>query len=201
VETIDEGLLVLGEDSHSLFKRAFTEQLKTYPKAIAKPFGVIHCRRGGSDMTSAFTINHLSWTPQTGWSENGLSIPLKSQVVGSFGSGKAKFKYWSDKFQSSDTGGTSRAVFQAFCKTLQEAKDPLIGGPPQLASLVRVGNGKQQGVVWNGEAWLAGLRLNKGDFSASIEFRDALFQRCDPASLTLIEGAQQQPLPTQVSSS
>ena len=198
VEAIAEGLLVLGEDSHSLFKRAFHEQLRAYPSAMAKPFGVLHCRRSESNIASTFAINHLSWQPNTGWSDTLLPIPVTSEVVDAFGSGKAAFNYWSARFSKSDIGSTSRAVFQAFCKTLEEGEDPLVGGAPQLASLIRIGNGRQQGVVWNGEAWLAGLRLARGDFRPSIEFMDAQFQRCDPASLALLQGAQPQPHPTQI---
>jgi hypothetical protein len=198
VEAIDEGLLTEEEDSQALFERAFKEQFDTYPMGQANEFGVLHCRREGTSIGSSFSITQIGWRPRSGWISKSLELPTKSGIVGSFGSGKACFDSWSHQFTKSDVGGTSRAVFQAFCKMLEEGEDRFVGGAPQLVSLVRVGNGQQQGIVWNGEAWLAGLRLKKGDFRPTIEFRDALFQRCDPTRLGLLEGAQKQPLPTQV---
>ena len=198
VEATDEELLLLGEDSQSLFERAFKEQLKTYPSTQARGFGVIHCRREGMSVASQFHIRHLSWMPNRGWLSEELEAPQMSGVVGCFGSGKEQFDEWLSKFSGSDVGGTSRAVFQAFCKSLEENENPQVGGAPQLVSLYRAKNGQQHGIVWEGEAWLAGLRLTKGDSDPSIEFRDSLFERCDPKTLCRFFGAQPQPLPTQI---
>lgn len=197
VEAVDENVLPIQEDGQALFERAFKEQLRGYPQTFARPFGVVHCQREGSSINSRFSIKHVGWSAKQGWSSTQLPLPAESGVVDSFGSGKKNFKLWSSRFSKSEVGGTSRAVFQAFCTMLEEGKDPLVGGAPQLVSLFREGQGRPHGIVWNGDAWMGGLRLGKGDFRTAIEFRDACFQRCNSNSLTLLADAQPQPLPKQ----
>ena len=198
IEAVDEELLVLNEDSQSLFERAFREQLQAYPRKQIREFGVLHCRRGGEKRATKFGIRHLRWGGGSGWKSNNRTQPNHSEVVGCFGSGSGEFKQWASRFTKSEVGGTSRAVFQAFCRMLEEGKDPLVGGAPQIASLIRVGNGRQHGVVWKGSAWLGGLRLSKGNFQPSIEFFNERFERCNPKTLNRLLDAQSQPLPSPI---
>jgi hypothetical protein len=193
IDAIDENQMSADPRSQTDFEWAFRHQLADYPLQKIGAFGVVHCRRIGCGVGSSFQIRHLSWDPTGQWKEETLELPPMSGLVGKFGSGATKFSHWSNKFKKSDVGGTSRAVFQAFCTMLHEGSDPNTGGAPQLVSLFRIGNGKLHGIVWNSDVWLAGLRLSNA--TLSVEVLNSQFERCDPITMKRLDDAQPQPFP------
>jgi len=198
IEMIDEGIAQTSGDIHQRFVDFFETQMESYPEQEARGFSIIHCHRDNTGIRSVMRAWKLSWSLGDGWVDQEIKVPQQSGAITSLGSGRPFFKNWNHKFQASDVGGTSRAIFQAFCKMLQQNDDPLCGGAPQLVSLIRIGNGRQHGIVWNGEAWLAGMKIASSDCSSGFEFFDELMERVDPQTLKLKDGAQRQPLPSQV---
>lgn len=202
IEALDEGFIESTEENHSIFESIFKKQFDSYPSAYESVFGVIHCRRTGTSVCSEYHVTHIKYKPGSGWTNDSLPLPKKSGIVGCYGSGKGHFKADLGKFTNSDVKGTSRAVFQAFCRMLEKGDAPFVGGAPQLVSLYRGGNGKQHGIVWDNEIWLAGMKLAPCDLisTKSLELFNSLFERCDPETLERIETAQPQPLPGQLTS-
>lgn len=91
-----------------------------------------------------------------------------------------------------DSGGTSRALFSAFCDGIG-ATDPLSGGAPQLAGLYRTGVGNTFAVEWNGDVYVQGLP----NTNAQVCF-NRLFERCDPTSGIRLNTAQKH-MPSRIS--
>lgn len=198
IEMIDEGFVSDGGDIHQRFVDFFEAQMAIYPKQEAKSFSIVHCHRDGYGMSTVMRAWELSWSQGGEWSDVEIKIPDQSGEVISRGSGRKWFKIWNSKFQASDIKGTSRSIFQAFCKMLQSNSDPFCGGAPQLVSLIRVGNGKQHGIAWYGEAWLAGMKIDSPNYSSKTEYFNELMERVDPRSLTIKSEAQRQPLPSDI---
>ena len=93
--------------------------MQGYPKSEAKGFSIVHCNRDGAGIRSVMGAGELSWSPGVGWIDEEIEIPERSGAITSLGSGGKRFEDWNFKFQASDVPGTSRSIFQAFCKMLQ----------------------------------------------------------------------------------
>lgn len=193
IEAIDEGIIAYRGDTW--LQDTLSQQLDRLPAPHRRAFSIVHCSRSGESMESEFSMNHLQWKPDTGWESEVLKSQEKSALLGCYGGGRTNYLKWHARFDKSDVGRTSRAIFQAFTSMLREEGDPQVGGAPQLASLFRIGNGRQHGVIWEGQASVAGLRLTQHAINTKIVFRDHLFQLCDPMTMTILDGAQRQPLP------
>jgi hypothetical protein len=193
IDAIDQGHISDTADRQNAFERIFKDQLASYPLNEIGTFGVVHCHRNGKGTRSEFQIRHLHWTHAEGWQSETLPLPKTSDLVEVFGSGRSQFKHWLNKFERSDVGGTSRSLFQAFCKMLEDGVDPQVGGAPQLVSLIRIENGKQHGIAWNSHVWLAGLKLD--EVNPAVEVYNSLFERCNPVTLQRLGDAQAQPIP------
>src|SRR5690606_38972360 len=74
-------------------------------------------------------------------------MPPVSSVLRTHGTGAESVNHWVARWQSSDQGGTSRAVFSAFCDSLRSKQDARSGGEPQLVGLYRQKNARVFGVV------------------------------------------------------
>ncbi len=123
-------------------------------------------------------------------------MPTGTDVVFASGTGKAPANKSRLAWKASEIGGTSRAVYGAFCDSLAGQGDPLSGGPPQLASLYQRGQGRTVGVVHEGQRFLHGLPLDAVAGPGVLEWRDRTFQRVDGQTLQLLKGAQKQPRPS-----
>jgi hypothetical protein len=171
------------------------EHFETYPEKCRLDFSILHCHREEKGMTSVFFAWMISWNRKTGWTSKQIDAPKESGLVISLGSGAKSVDYWNGYMQRSDVSRTSRAVFQAFTLSLKDAKDPGSGGPPQLASLRREGNGQSHGVWWNSIASVNGLTMSQYSEKNGIEFFNENFERVDPKTGLLLKGAQRQPVP------
>lgn len=108
-----------------------------------------------------------------------FGIPAESSMLVAHGTGAGAVRGWVNKWALSDQGGTSRAVFSAFCDSLRSGEDPRTGGEPQLVGLYRQGHARQFGVVSAKGASIGGLLQVPVDPRARIEWRDELFQRVE----------------------
>src|SRR5690349_5803581 len=78
-----------------------------------------------------------------------LSAPVsQSGVIAVLGSGSHNVQVPLDEWAASHSGGTSRAVFSAFCDSLRSGDDPFSGGPPQLVGLWRKSPPQTFEVIW-----------------------------------------------------
>ena len=140
---------------------------------------------------SAFHLYEIHCEAQTRTvSLRTIPTPSVSSVLLTHGSGKAEVEDWTCRWRRSDQGGTSRAVFSAFCDALQADVDKRSGGEPQLVGLHLQGDAKLFGVVTKGGPSIQGTLQNGGMyFAAAIDWRDELFQRVRPDG-SLVKSAQ-----------
>lgn len=169
--------------------------LAQVPLRHRNEFVILHGARQAEGMASHFRLWHTSWSSATGWTDREVTVPPTSSLILALGTGGSAVMSSNFTWSLSESGGTSRAVFSAFCDALAAKADPRSGGPAQLVGLYRKGNGLAFGTVHDGEAFLYGMPVATPDRTQTIEWRNELFERCDGVSLRRLDGAQPQPRP------
>jgi hypothetical protein len=199
VEFADLGALFDPTDTAAdKFSRVVTmvkNSFNDYPANVPLPFTMVHWSRQNSGVPSDFELRTLSWNRADGWREESIKLPQGSTLALTLGSGKNAVEKSYQRWKESSSGGTSRAVFSAFCDALASESDPLSGGAPQLVGVYRQGFGRAFGVVWKGTAYLYGEPASLLSDPTTLEWRNELFERCDPATLRRLPSAQPQPRP------
>jgi hypothetical protein len=153
---------------------------------------IVHCCRSGERMASAFHVTELIYDATTrGWIVNPLPLPTESDIVCVHGTGARFVTTWKQRWDSAlGRARTSRGVFSAFCRVLLNQEDSRTGGAPQLVGIYRLGPARTFGAIYGGQRYLFGLPAPIVLDDSQIEWRDDLFQRCDPVTLARLEDAQ-----------
>jgi hypothetical protein len=173
----------------TVLQTAFERQHQT-PKG---DFSIFHCSREGQGVGSVFNLWRIDYSARPDvWADCQVEICQagKSRLLLSGGSGRPAFEEAIAEWSCSPQGGTARAVFSAFCETLEIGKDRLSGGVPQIAALDRNSCGKLVGFVSEDMRYLYGLPVAWSPDMSKIEWVDRLFQRISPETLRLLSGAQ-----------
>jgi hypothetical protein len=195
---LDSSILFDGTETplqrHKLVAKMVEDSLDTYSNEERSDLVILHGARGGRSLKSEFHIWNLSWSKTTGWTDTEIVLPNESRLALALGSGADELKKWGTIWQR-PLGGVSRAVFGAFCDALRSGTDPKTGGAPQLVRLYRDGPGLAVGIIYKGHRFLQGISIENGLAADSVEWRNALFERCDGKTLTILKNAQRQPLP------
>jgi hypothetical protein len=166
-----------------------------YPPEETRDFTIVHCTRVEEYMDGEFHVSIVSFSAGKATSVSPVAVPKKSGVITILGSGANQYRSYLSKWQSSDIGGTSRAMFSSFCEFLRAHPDPKTGGPPQLAGLLRKGAAKSFGIVWDGKLYLMGMEIAASQESREFECYNDFFEICDSMTLQPRDGAQRQPSP------
>lgn len=194
---IDNGLLLSEYDTSDIKNRKIFDYIKSsfrgYPKSsLAGTFTILH----GTRAENEFKPYKISSNKKGDLTEENIELPYISTKVFSAGSGKEEFDtnwiHW-DTMRHNNYR-TSRAVYHCLEKTLKEIKDPSTGGLPQIIGLFRIGSSRLFGVVENGKKFIYGKQVSETATVQSIEWRNENFERVNPETLNIIEGAQRQPL-------
>jgi hypothetical protein len=159
-------------------------------------FSIVHVARGMDREFMAWTISYAA--DKRSWTDTSIdkaSIGGHSDLILALGSGTQEFMTDMRRWRGSAQGNTSRAIFGAFCDALKAGRDPLSGGEPQLVGLTLKGPGQMFGYCTEDKAYMFGSPLEQNEALYSLEWRDATFQRIDPLTLKLVEGAQRQVRP------
>lgn len=177
--------------------RASFEQRHQAPTAS---FSVLHASRDGRGSRARFRLWLTSYSAATSsWLDREEVVSMQgSQLLIALGSGAASLAAHADRWGRSDQGGTSRAIFSAFCDLIKSADDPATGGVAQLVGMYHTRMPQAFGFVRGGQRYLHGLPLPAGNEEDTIEWRDELFQRLDGKSLTVRKGAQRHMRPRSV---
>ena len=85
---------------------------------------------------------------------------------------------------------TSRSVFSGFCGALASGEDSFTGGAPQLVGLYRQMAGQTFGVIYSGAQYVFGFKVTDSGLASSLDWRNALFERCDGLTMERHESAQ-----------
>jgi len=183
IDIIDAGLLYAGNAEPDWKRQAVfrvvRQQFENYPDRRSDPFTIVYCTRFGSGMNSNFHISAIQWK-NSRWAEETFEIPRESTVVQVWGSGQAAVERWYQRWAQTRQGGqTSRSVFSGFCDSLANGEDPFTGGAPQLVGAYRQEAARRFGIIYQGQRYLYGTLLVDSALVGSIEWRNALFERCD----------------------
>ena len=188
------GLLFRGsntaQERHDSVATAIQDAFTQYPTRQAEPFTILHCTREGQLMESRFSVAAIGWEPTMGWATKTYEMPQNSGVIAALGTGHRAVERWHAIWQRTSEKGTSRAVFSAFCDALHNGDDPNSGGAPQLAGLIRKGNGFQLGVVYRNERYFVGLPLGRARNAGTVDWRNEVFERCDGVTGLVLGTAQ-----------
>jgi hypothetical protein len=193
VEALDAGVLCRSDatllERQRLFGSMLRKSLTTYPNQFLQSFSIVHVGRAGHAQSSMFEIKESKFDKSARFIRSQLyRSPNRSSVLklGSttvkpvsraLGSGESRFVTEYKKWQRSDSGGTSRAVFSAFCDSLRMPDSLTVGGPAQLVGLRKIGNGMIYGTVVDGKATCFGLPLRPKQDLADVEFFNERFDR------------------------
>jgi hypothetical protein len=195
VSAIDQGIIFDPSDTADMKHQAIYESIKTSHQGRhnipEQDFSIIHImRRSAWPITafSAWSIRYLASSRQ--WSSEELPVPTRTGVLIALGSGATAAKSHERKWNESDVGGTSRAIFSAFCESISSNADELSGGPPQLSGVYSDKPPRTLGIILNRQPFLHGLQLKIGMALSNIEWRDELFQRIDPTNMQPVKGAR-----------
>jgi hypothetical protein len=151
------------------------------PSSARHTFTIVYGTREGEGIGARFSLWILVWNPVRGWAESTFPLPIRSSSLWVSGSGEDAIQQWQSRWNSSSQGGTSRAVFSAFCSAISSGSDPNSGGAPQLVGLYRKGPARTIGTVAYGTAYLFGMPLPHAvqAQTSEIEWRNVTFERCD----------------------
>lgn len=120
-----------------------------------------------------------------------IELPRISTRVFSGGSGKKEFDYnWKWESEKHNNYRTSRGVYHCMDKTLKEIKDPQTGGLLQIVGLYRNKNARIFGIVDNDKKYIYGKESVEKINSERIEWRNENFERINPKTLKIVDGAQ-----------
>jgi hypothetical protein len=152
---------------------------------------ILHAYRLGVRTGCEFHLSKLTSVDGAAWAAEPVPLPEKSDIAYLAGSGSGHVRDWSSRWDKA-TGGprTSRGVFGAFCEALGAGGDAHSGGPPQLVGLYRIGAARTFGVIFHGRRHVHGLAVTAPIGDHHLEWRDDLFQRCDPTSMMPLGDAQ-----------
>lgn len=171
------------------------------PHPAKAEFTALYLSRMGEGMSCSFHIASIKWSNNKGFETVDLTseMPEKSDLIKEEGTGGVSVKNWLYRWERSDAVGTSRSIFSAFCDSLVSQDDPESGGSPQLIGMYRVGPPRVFGIVWGGELYLSGTKLSEhASEDLGLEWRNSMFERCDPLTKRPLAGAQKQPRPKNV---
>lgn len=203
LELADQSILWTSEtppdDRHQALLNFLQTSYRRRHNAPEFDFSVVHVARGMGREFKAWKIDYTAG--QRSWTDSVVDmapVAVHSNLLLALGSGAKKFMVDMRRWESSAQGSTSRAVFGAFCDALKMGGDPLSGGEPQLAGLTLQGSGQILGFCTEHEAYIFGSPVERTDALMSLEWRDSAFQRIDPRTLKLVEGAQRQVRPKMI---
>ena len=197
IPQIDNGILIEPNDTCEMKNGKIFGFIKssfdTYPKEFLAndTFTILHATRFKKEFklfkttfgASRFLTNEL------------LELPKVSTVVFKGGSGETEFKnkweHWDNPKHNNYR--TSRAVYHCLSETLKNITDPRTGGLPQIVGLYRIENMRLFGIVENEKKYIYGKESSEDINSESIEWRNENFERMNPETLKILEGAQRQP--------
>jgi hypothetical protein len=201
VEAMDSGLLIRdGDDSearHSKIVAAVKRSADQRHNAPTANFSIVHASRQFAGPRAEFRLWQLSFDATAkSWSELEITVPPgQSSLLVAIGTGARSAKAHHSRWETSAQGGTSRAIFGAFCDSLKSQTDPLSGGVPQLVGMYHTRMPQAFGLVLNGGRYFHGLPLPSELNPNDIEWRDELFQRMDGRTLQVAAGAQRHARP------
>jgi hypothetical protein len=184
------------DEKFTVIKTRISNAIKTYPKSqTAGSFVIIY---GSRDEQKNFHCYKLTWSSVAGFStgDGKITMPAYSFVIAVEGSGASEFmERFTFEYDLSKENNyrTSRSVYHCFTETLDKIKDHACGGAPQIVGLYRVKNARFFGIIRKAQRFFMGQTVPYSENLKFVEWRNDLFERCDPENIQILETAQRQP--------
>lgn len=184
------------EERHAVVFEAIKSSFERRHNAPDHDFTIIHAGRDGEKTAAQPRLWRISFKkkPKT-WNNDEIALEQETQIAFANGTGANAFMKQAVRWKNSYVGGTSRAIYSAFCDAIASGTDPLSGGAPQIASIYPQGPASTAGVLYEGKLHLHGLPLQSAQRQDNIEWFDSLFQRIDPTTLKVRFGARRHARP------
>jgi hypothetical protein len=202
IEQIDSNLLIQKKDTiDNKITKIFhniQKDFQNYPERFNKGFEILYFSRENCGMATKFHLSKFKWNHSTKWQIENIPLPQQSGLVNYTGSGANSIFQWYRRWQNTEIEGTSRAVFSAFCDSINSGEDPCTGGAPQLVGLYRKGAGKRFGIIHDRIRYINGKLIEQNENINTVEWRNCLFERCDGQSMEVLHNAQRQPKPSRL---
>ncbi len=195
-EAIDSQLLFhandISESRHAKFVSAVQASFDRRHNVPDTDFILLHGSRQSSGRKAEYKLWSLSYNAaHQKWLDSQINVPTdRSSLLIALGSGEKSVTTHQLRWETTSQGGTSRAIFGAFCDSIRSGSDPLSGGVPQLIGVYHTRMPQVFGIIYDGRPYLHGLPLPRELETSAVEWRDELFQRIDSTTLTLLPGAQ-----------
>lgn len=196
IPQIDNGILIDELDNcehknEKVFNFIYSS-LEMYPKKfLGNSFTILH----GTRFDKEFRLFKTTFSIISGLQNQEIKLPRISTKVFSGGSGSPEFdKNWLKwNEEKHNDFRTSRGVYHCLDQTLKTIKDKRTGGLPQIVGLYRIKNTRLFGIIENGTKYVYGKESSEDIKSEKIEWRNENFERMNPNTLKILEGAQRQP--------
>jgi hypothetical protein len=203
ISAIDAGVLFgrasSGNERHEAILRAVERGVASAIMTPTTDFAIHHLYREKSWPQTRFRAWAIFYSAsQRSCKSQELDMPSRTGVVGSYGSGRQSAQAHHDLWQSTESAGRSRAILSSFCDSISSGKDPLSGGPPQLAALYTKGPPVQIGMYIEGRRYINGLEIEAAPYLSNAEWRDRLGQVVNPETGSVIQGARRFGRPTKL---
>ena len=92
------------------------------------------------------------------------------------GSGESTIRHFRDNVARGVATSTSRAAVWTFFEALRSGRDSATGGAPQLVGIWREGPARRFGLIWQGERYVAGVKLAATSSSGTLHWFDDEFK-------------------------
>jgi len=197
---MNRGLLFEPADSaelrHSKIFDLLRQSLDDYPHKRSIDFQVLHATRVGHGQHSLFKLWEMKWalsaaSGERRWYEVEIPPRTRSVLTYAIGSGP-EIGRWNESWPGT-LEGTSRSVFHEFCAEIAGPGDPSSGGAPQLVGLYNQGPARLFGIIHQNQRFVSGVGLPYSAGFESLDWRNELFERCDPTTMRILANAQRQP--------
>lgn len=192
-EKVDRGFVssMPGQRAHDAIAHTIRTMWRDYPKTERRTLGILIGSRAGEFMPCRFLLTVLTYRPETDeWVTTSMPMPTESSVLRYAGSGTESMKNSHLRWEESVARGTSRAVFSAFCDSLEAGEDPDSGGPPQLVGLIRKGNAQSFGLIHQQRRFIAGTPSHRNEAWEGVNWFNRLFERVRADTKKRMRGAQ-----------
>src|SRR3972149_423200 len=133
-DAADAGLLFHNKDDadrrHAKFSTAVKASFGRAHNTTIADFQILHGSRQSFGRNAQFKLWCLSFAAKTGaWTDSAIAIPQrKSTLLAELGSGAKSVRSHGKSWGEASQGGTSRAIFSAFCDSIRSGADPFSGG-------------------------------------------------------------------------
>lgn len=145
---------------------------------------------------SNFALCSFSYSGRDGWRFEEIRPKETTNLLKVSGSGSQHYtEMFNSKYLHSGLESYSRSYFSCLYMHIVSNKDPMTGGPPQVAGIFNRENAILHGVIYENRRYIYGLEVNADWTENKIRWVNQFFENCDGITMERLDAAQRQPFP------